>query len=238
MVDDRTNARVVGALFILATAAAIIGGTLVLPIEDADTVAAVLADQSQVVAGIAIELVLVLGVVGIATMLYPILRRVDAGLALSYVGIRVLEAVLLMTATTSALVFVELARATSSTDLDPVAETLVVARAAIYDLGGLVVFGVSAVLLNSLLGWGRLVPAWLWRWGLIGGALLVVRGIGQLFGTDFPAIWQALLAGPIAVNEMALAIWLIVRGYHPTSTPAPNPTPASDTSPVAASTAA
>jgi hypothetical protein len=58
------------------------------------------------------------------------------------------------------------------------------------------------------------VPRWLAWWGLIGGCLLLLRGVVELYGSLPPAA-QAVCAAPIGVQEMVFAGWLIVRGVRP-----------------------
>jgi hypothetical protein len=77
----------------------------------------------------------------------------------------------------------------------------------------MVVFGVSAVILNAVLYRTVLVPRWISVWGLIGAVLLLVSAALELYGSDPSTTVQAVLAAPIAINEMVLAVWLIARGF-------------------------
>ncbi|NIT77683.1 MAG: DUF4386 family protein, partial [Thermoplasmata archaeon] len=90
MFAPRTTGRIVGVLFILASATAIVGGSLLLPLSEPDYLAATAAAEGQVVSGVLLELVLVMSVIAIAAMLYPILKRQNDGLALGYLGARTL----------------------------------------------------------------------------------------------------------------------------------------------------
>ena len=52
-------------------------------------------------------------------------------------------------------------------------------------------------------------------WGLLGAALLMVAILMVMFQIIEPlSTPQVLLALPIAVQEMVLAVWLIVRGFN------------------------
>ena len=60
----------------------------------------------------------------------------------------------------------------------------------------------------------RLIPRWLPGWGLAGTALGALAGLLVLFRvTGYMSALQVALNVPIAVNEMVLAIWLLVRGF-------------------------
>jgi hypothetical protein len=80
------------------------------------------------------------------------------------------------------------------------------------------VFGLTAVILNSLLYQARLVPTWLSIWGLLGGALVVVPGLIQAYGTELSGVAEGIFAAPIAIQEMALALWLIIKGFDTSHT--------------------
>jgi hypothetical protein len=36
-----------------------------------------------------------------------------------------------------------------------------------------------------------------------------------MFGQELSGVVQAILAAPIGLNEMVLAVWLIVKGFNP-----------------------
>jgi hypothetical protein len=210
MWSDRAIARIAGVLFIVASVAAIVGGSLDLPATDGTPLAEV--SRGQVVTGAVVELLLALAVVGIAVTLYPVLRRTDPGMALGYVAVRTLEAALVLVAVLSVLVVVSPEAGPAVTG-DARHRILVDVREWSYLLGTLVVFGVSALLVNTLLLQGRWVPGWLSWWGLAGGGLLLLRGVIEMYDVSLSVVGQVLLAAPIGVQEMVLAIWLIVRGF-------------------------
>lgn len=201
-------------LFILASATAIIGGSLLLPIDDESYLTEVPAHEAQIASGVLLEFVLVFSVLAIAVLLFPVLKRQHEGLALGYVGVRILEAVVLLSATMSALFLLAYSQGIGATGgSDSVGDALVVTREWSYLVGSMVVFGVGAVLLNTLLFQAELVPRWLSLWGLVGGVLIVGRGILEMYGLELSVPVQALFAAPIALQEMVFALWLIVRGF-------------------------
>lgn len=99
----------------------------------------------------------------------------------------------------------------------PGAEPLGDVLAAVYDwsylLGPMLFFSVSALILYPMLLRARLVPSWLSIWGLVGGLLLLGRTVVEMYGVDLSAAVQGLVAAPIGINEMVLALWLIVKGF-------------------------
>ncbi|HTP16853.1 MAG TPA: DUF4386 domain-containing protein, partial [Streptosporangiaceae bacterium] len=60
----------------------------------------------------------------------------------------------------------------------------------------------------------RLVPRWLSGWGIAAVFLLLTACLSALF-RHAPVTSFTILILPIAVQEMVLAVWLIVRGFRP-----------------------
>ena len=72
----------------------------------------------------------------------------------------------------------------------------------------------------------RLIPAWIARLGLAGGALVLASSTAVLFGLYAQTSAVALVAAiPVAAWELCLAVRLIVTGFTP---------PTVEPSPVAA----
>ena len=64
----------------------------------------------------------------------------------------------------------------------------------------------------------RLVPRWLSGWGLVGAALRLVATVYAGFTQDFGfTTVNTVLNIPIGLQEMVLAVWLIVKGFNPSA---------------------
>lgn len=216
MCTPKTTARLVGALFILASATAIIGGSLLLPIEEPDFLSTN-AEQTQLATGAVFEVILAASVIAIPALLFPVLRRDSEPLAIGYVAVRTLEAVLVLGATTSALVMTSLVGTGTTTTIG---DLLLTTRDWAVRIGTLVVFGAGAGILNTALLRARQVPSWLAWWGLIGGALALLRGVIETYGVELSGLVATVLTAPIGIQEMVFAVWLIVKGL-PSAVPPP-----------------
>ena len=88
---------------------------------------------------------------------------------------------------------------------------------AVYDwtllLGIMIVFGLTALILNGGLDPFTTRSRWLSGWGLIGALVLLAVGLLAVFGFDSSEMWSL----PLALQEMVLAAWLIVKGFEPTA---------------------
>jgi hypothetical protein len=222
MGSQRATARLVGVLFIVATVTSIIGGSLLLPLDDPDYLIEVAAHENQIILGVLLEFILALSVIGTAALLLPVLKPHGEGMAVGYVAVRTVEATFILIASTTALLVLTLSQdwgSAGGVGVEPVGSVLLSAREWALFVGTLIVFGVSAVILNALLYRSRLVPVWLSLLGLVGGLLLLTSAVVEMFayGADAPVALQLVGAAPIALQEMILAVLLIWKGFAATS---------------------
>jgi hypothetical protein len=86
----------------------------------------------------------------------------------------------------------------------------------VYYGGAVLAFCLGALMYYIIFYQTKLVPRWLSGWGLVGVALLAIAALLVMFGVIAPlSTSQVVLALPIAVQEMALAVWLIFKGFNP-----------------------
>jgi hypothetical protein len=67
--------------------------------------------------------------------------------------------------------------------------------------------------LNAALYLARLVPGWLSLWGLVGAAAYLIAGLLVMYGLEPLSTPQVVLEAPLGLQEIALALWLIVKGF-------------------------
>jgi len=210
----RKNSLVAGAFYLL-TFVSIPTLALYAPARDLNFIVGPGPDTGVLFGGI-LEIIVALAGIGTAVALFPVLKKQSEARALGLVGSRVLEASTIFAGVACLLSVVTLRQAGAG------AEALVIGRAlvAMYDrmflVGQSLMPAVNALLLGSLLFQSRLVPRVLPVIGLIGVPLLVVADIAVLFGlidrTSSPAVLTAI---PIALWELSLGVWLVVKGFKP-----------------------
>jgi hypothetical protein len=155
-----------------------------------------------------------LAVVLIPAMMFPILKKQNEGMALGYLVLRVVEGVTQVADALILLTLLSLSQEFVAAGL-PVSSSFQTSGALISaannwaTLFDPIVFGLGALIFYYMLYASRLVPRWLSVWGLLGGALVFAFGLMWMFGNE-----QLYLALPIAVQEMVLAAWLIVKGFN------------------------
>jgi hypothetical protein len=75
-----------------------------------------------------------------------------------------------------------------------------------------IVFSLGALMFYTLFYQTRLIPRWLSGWGIVGAIVYLAGGVLALFGTNL----EFLLA-LLGVQEMVMALWLIIKGFNPST---------------------
>ncbi len=178
--------------------------------------------HTGVLVGGFLEVIVALAGIGTAVTLYPVVKRQNESLALGFAAARVLEAGMIFTGVISLLSLVSLRQ-----DLGAAARantaalvTTAASHVAVYNwtflLGQSLMPAINALLLGTLLYRSRLVPRIIPVIGLIGAPFLICTVIATLFGgiklgSPMPA------ALPVAAWELSLGLWLVVKGFKPSS---------------------
>ena len=208
---EAPTARLVGGLFILATAAGVASVVLQQPVTDApDHVSAAAGHGGALATAALLEILMSAAIVAIAIAIYPVLARSGARSAIGYVVARAVEATMYLIGSAGLLTVLTLGPTAAGGDLGGLVLAERTVTAAVM---GTAAFSVSAVILNGALVRTRLVPVWLSGWGLAAAVLYLAGGVLAVYAPDaVPA--TTVLDLPLAVQEMVLAGWLIVRGFR------------------------
>jgi hypothetical protein len=76
-----------------------------------------------------------------------------------------------------------------------------------------IVFSLGSLIFYYLLYKSKLIPRWLSGWGFIGATLFLASAFLPLL-SYVPSSTLVLLHLTGAVNQMVLAVWLIVKGFN------------------------
>ncbi|WP_080834907.1 DUF4386 domain-containing protein [Cohnella massiliensis] len=212
----KMKARAAGALFLVSTAAFLIGSGMLDPIlHRTDLLAGMDADRTNVFAGVFLELINAIAVVGIAMLLHPVLKKYNEAFASGYFGSRILESALLIMSLIGPLVLLALsdqavsAGTSGDSYLQTVGHLAVDAHFMLFEMA-MIVLGVGSLLFCYILYRSRLVPRWLSVVGFIGYAGLLASSCLSIVGLDSGTV----LFIPGAIFEIVLPVWLIVKGFH------------------------
>lgn len=160
-----------------------------------------------------------------AVVIYPLLKRLSATLALGYVTARIMESVFIAIGVIAIIAVVDVneawtaASGATATALEAQGNTLV----SIYDWAfqfgpGLVVGFGNGLLLGYLMYRSGLVPPRMALLGLIGGPILIISFVLILFGAfENGSAPSGLMTLPEAAWELSLGIYCAWKGFRPSA---------------------
>jgi hypothetical protein len=221
MNSTRKIAVITGVLFIIATLVNFVADALTPDLTGTDYLTRFSANTNQVAAGAFFYLIAYLACAGIAVVMYPVLKKWNAGLALGSVVFRTLEAVFYLVGVVSLLSLLTLSQqfttggVTDRTLLQVIGNALV----NVHDHAGLVAvfaFCLGAFMYYYLFFQSRLIPRWLSGSGIVAIILMMSACVLSLFSGNRITSYIPL-AFPIFLQEMVLAVWLIVKGFNPSA---------------------
>jgi Domain of unknown function (DUF4386) len=222
MNSNRRSAEIVGVLFILAAVSAMIGLKLYDPIlKGPDYLINGSEHANQVILGALMELILVVSAVGTATTMFPILRKYNETIALWHVCFRFLEAIIITVGVISVLALLTLSREFVAAGTPEIAsyQTSGILLKAVHDwtfmLGPLFMLGINTLMYSYIFYKSKLVPRFISSLGITGAIVVFIYALLVMFGViQQISVWGAIMALPVAANEIILAVWLIVKGFN------------------------
>jgi hypothetical protein len=223
-INPQKIARVTGVLFLITYITSIPAAFVLYPpvLDDPRYIVGGGADTS-VRLGAFLELILIIANVGTAVVLWPVLKRVNEILALGFVTARIVECAFIAIGILSLLTIVTLrqgaAAGADAGSLVTVGESLVTLHDWTFLLGPGFMVGVgNGLILGYLMYRSALVPRGMAVLGLIAGPVLIARFVGILFGVFEPmSVLGVIMVVPEFIWELALGIWLTVRGFNPSA---------------------
>jgi hypothetical protein len=221
-IKHKRNAKVTGVFFIMATVTAIIGVKLYDPILlDPNYLNTGVRNSNQIVLGAIFESILAISAVGTAIMMYPYLKKFNESWGLGYVSFRMFEVVFILVGLLSMISIVTLSQEyVNSAQPDLItfqtsAKLLKTIRDWTFVLGPHFMLGVNTFIYSTIFYHSNLVPRKLSILGMTGAVLIFAGAMLEMFGIISPLEGEIIvMALPIALYEMILAVWLIVKGFN------------------------
>jgi hypothetical protein len=220
----RKTAIIVGVLYIIGTVAGILCKVFTGSIQnDLNLLSKVTANENQIIIAALFLLIMGLALAWVPVMMFPILKKQNEALALGYVVFRgALE-----TVTTIAVVIgwlfltvlsqAYIAGASDASYFQTLGTLLLNGNDSIATISQFI-FPLGALIFYCLLYQSKLIPRWISGWGLFAAILWIVVTFLDLFGLISPfSTTQVILALPIGLQEMVMAVWLIVKGFNPSA---------------------
>jgi hypothetical protein len=209
-----TYSRAIGALFLLGFITYGTGSLMTDSVVTApDFLRTVPAHQTALLLGAFLMLLNSAVDIGKGVLFFPILERHGRRTALGYLAMMIFEVVLMAVGILCLLMLVPLAERVEdgqiSAGLGQALGSLAVdSNLMAYQIGQ-ASLGFGGIFLCVLLYRSGLLPRWLAGWGLAGYAIHMTGAMAEILGIHISLV----LLIPAGLFELALAVWLIVKGF-------------------------
>jgi Domain of unknown function (DUF4386) len=219
----RRTARFAGVLYLLTFVSI---PTLVLynPVRDHADFILGAGSSTGVLWGAGAEVVVGIAGISTAVVLFPVLKRQSETAALGLVAARLLETSLIFVSVISLLTIITLRNDVAGTAGADNASLTTTGHAllAVYDRTFLLSQSLMPVFCDLLLGYllyrSRLVPRIFPIVAFVGAPLLLASDIAIFFGVlDRVSPIAGVAVVPVALFELSLGLWLLVKGFNPSS---------------------
>jgi hypothetical protein len=203
--------RLIGALFLAGFVVYGVGFSLVNSVISApDFLSTISARQTTLVIGAFLMLLNTVVDVGKGVLFFPILEKHGKRTALAYLSALLVQVVLLDIGVLCLLMIVPLGQFSGQSWAEGLGSILTQSNTMAYQIGQ-ATLAVGGIFMTSLLFRTRLIPRPLAALGVIGYAIHVAGAIAEIFGIHVSMI----LLIPGMIFELALPIWLIIKGFQP-----------------------
>lgn len=210
------TAFLVGVLFIIGTAAGVTSALVTGPVLGGPVdLARLAANAGPLITGALLVLTMGLALALVPVLLFPLFRKFHEPLALGYVVFRgALETATCLLWAVSWLMLISLGREYVAANAPDAAysqtlSTLILGAGTWNGHVGAMFFSLGAVMLYALFYQSQLLPRWLAVWGLLRAVLYLAVPLSAMIGFELE-----LLYGPLLVQELVMAVWLIVKGFN------------------------
>lgn len=214
----KKNAVIIGVLFIFTMLAGMVDAYFVAP-ELTHPITNILQNNTQILTGVFSILIMAIGILFIAITFYPVIKRQNETIALTYVVLRAIECLLLIMGSISYLYIISSGKVyAAETNISQYAIGVALAlkiKYYGYQLA-MLVLGIGSLFLCYALYKSQLVPKFLSVWGGIGYILLLLSAVFDICGlVDTTKGIGAIMYVPGGLWEMIVfPLWLFIKGFN------------------------
>jgi len=221
----RKTAIMVGVLYIIGTVTGVLSLLLTKPLlDDPASLLAIAAQGNQIRLGALLVFMMGLALAMVPVLMFPILKKQNEVFALGYVVFRGgLETFTYIAGVIILLLLVPFSQVSVQAGVAGAANvqalgTVLRKAVEISTTTTEIVFPLGALMFYAVLYQANLLPRWISGWGLLGAILYEAAGVLDLFAlTGQTSTIMLVLVLPIGVQEMVMAVWLIVKGFQPSA---------------------
>jgi hypothetical protein len=218
--QDRKITTIAGILYLLGFIAGIL--SISYTIDDPNYLTKASLDANNVTISAFFHLLMAPLYCGIAILLYPILKRYNQLLALGFAGFRFASGIFIIFGVIILLLLLSLSQEYVKSGIQnpiyfqTIGVLLQTARDLLNHVATILSVSISGLMYYILLYKTKLIPRWLSAWGLVGVIFAIAASL--LFFFHIISIITTIyivLNIPMALQEIVLALWLIIKGFNP-----------------------
>jgi hypothetical protein len=146
--------------------------------------------------------------------MFPVLKQHNEGMAIGYLGFRIVDAVFLGVQVLFILLLIPLgseylkAAGPNTFSLQALSTLSIQANLYAYQIG-MIFVGLAGLMLCYMLYKAKLVPRFVAVWGLVGYAIILGGSVLEVFGVHL----QSIQTIPGGLWELFIGVWLIAKGF-------------------------
>jgi hypothetical protein len=215
MESFKKNAIIVGALFIITMLIGMIDAYYVVP-EFNKPIHSMLHIDNKLLIGAFSVLIMAIGIVFIAIAIFPVVKKSNEIIALSYLVLRTIECVLLIVGVICYLYIIAAGKVFVN-ETDYALTVILALKIKYYSFQvAMVVLGFGSLFLCYALYASRLIPRFLSLWGGIGYLLLFLSAVLDICGViNTTKGLGALMYIPGGLWELIVfPLWLFIKGFN------------------------
>ena len=222
MKSNKNSAIAAGILYLIAAIAAITGRLFYGPIlQHSEYITQGLTNETQILWGAFFEIVTAFAVFGTPIALFPVLKKHNLSFSVASVAFRMLEGTMILIGVLALLTIVGMSHTYAQEVQPDTASYLLLSKSLLtfhhwtFTFGPNIALGPSTFMIGYILYTSRAVPRVIGIMGMVGGPLILICGILVMFGAfSQVSLWAGLLAIPVFIYEMTLAIRLLTKGFN------------------------
>lgn len=218
MNPNKKTARAVGALFLIVFITSLVGSGIVEDILYApDYLNIAHPNKIQWVIGMLIHLISAVGTIGIVVLMFPLLKQQNINLAIGYLVFRTIEAIIFSITELNSLSILSLSQEfikaeTIDASYFQILGTVLQENRSWSYMMGVLFFCTGSLMFYYSMYKSQIIPRFLSVWGFMAIILALIMVILNMLDIDLSFGFVFYI--PIALNEIVLSIWLIVKGFN------------------------
>jgi hypothetical protein len=208
----------VGALYIFGLAAGIL--SIATTVDNSDYLSKSALNSHQINRAAFFQLLMAIFYIGIAVVLYPLLKLYNERLAVGFLSFRIIAVLFLLIGTIILLVILKLSQeyvkagSSDSSYYNMIGNLLKTSRDLVNHVGMIIMLSIGGIMLYIIMIQSGLIPMWISIWGLFGSSIAILASfLVMIKYIEILTPTYMILNIPIALQEIVLAIWLIVKGF-------------------------